>query len=86
MKKMLLDDFIRYAKEEFNCDIHLKASDRPDTFESIFGASFLNEEETGREIDSFDDDLCYENIAIKVNLVIDNEIDKEFNENIGLAA
>lgn len=86
MKKTLLDDFIRYAKDEFDCDIHLKASDKPDTFESIFGVSFLNEEENGQETDSFNNDLCYENISIKVNLVIDSEIDKEFNANIGLAA
>ena len=43
MKKMVLDDFIKYAKEQFDCEISVKKCDKPDTFASIFGASFLNE-------------------------------------------
>ena len=41
--KMVLDDFIKYAKEQFDCEISVKKCDKPDTFASIFGASFLNE-------------------------------------------
>ena len=40
-----LDDFIRYAKEQFDCDISVEKSDIPDTFERIFGASFLEQQE-----------------------------------------
>ena len=35
------DDFIKYAKEQYNCEISLKKSNTPDTFESIFGISFI---------------------------------------------
>lgn len=35
------DDFIKYAKEQYNYEISLKKSNTPDTFESIFGASFI---------------------------------------------
>ena len=43
MEKMTVDDFIQYVKEQFDCDISVKKSDKPDTFASIFGASFLND-------------------------------------------
>lgn len=36
MREMTLDDFIKYAKEQFNCEIVVKKSDEPDTFASIF--------------------------------------------------
>ena len=37
MKGMNVNDFIRYAKEEFGCDISLKKTDKPDSFDTIFG-------------------------------------------------
>lgn len=37
-----IEDFIKYAKEEFDCDITLEFAGVPDTFESIFGVSFLD--------------------------------------------
>ena len=40
-----LDDFIRYVKEQFDCDIFVEKSDTPDTFERIFGVSFLEQQE-----------------------------------------
>ena len=40
---MEIDDFIRYAKEQFDCEITVKKSDKPDTFSQIFGASFLDD-------------------------------------------
>lgn len=43
MEKMALDDFIKYAKEKFDCEISVKKSDEPDSFAGIFGASFLND-------------------------------------------
>ena len=44
MDKDILKEFIEFAKEKYNCDITPEPSDTPDTFESIFGASFLNKE------------------------------------------
>lgn len=43
VEKMALDDFIRYAKEQFDCEISVKKCNKPDTFASIFGVSFLND-------------------------------------------
>lgn len=42
MRDMSLDDFIRYAKEEFNCDIICNYDEEPDTFEKIFGGQFFS--------------------------------------------
>ena len=39
----LLDDFIKYAKEKYGCDITIEKSETPDTFETIFGTE-INEE------------------------------------------
>ena len=39
----MLDDFKKYVLEEFSINIEYKESDTPDTFESIFGTSFINE-------------------------------------------
>lgn len=44
MNKTMLDDFIRYAKEQFSCEISVKKNSTPDTFTSIFGVSFLDNE------------------------------------------
>lgn len=44
MDKDLLKEFIEFAKETYNCEITLEPSDAPDTFESIFGASFIIKE------------------------------------------
>ena len=40
---MELDDFIKYAKEKFGCEVSVKMCEKPDTFADIFGASFLND-------------------------------------------
>ena len=40
---MVLNDFIKYTKEQFDHEISVKKCDNPDTFASIFDASFLNE-------------------------------------------
>ncbi len=41
--KDMMEVFAKYAKEQFGCDISLKASSTPDTFESIFGVSFIKQ-------------------------------------------
>lgn len=38
----MLNDFIKYAKEQFGYDIIAEKSSTPDTFESIFGFTFLD--------------------------------------------
>lgn len=43
MEKMTIDDFIDYAKEQFDCDILVKSSGDPDTFSGVFGAGFLED-------------------------------------------
>ena len=42
---MELDDFTRYAKEQFDCDINIKRCDNSESFTTIFGSSFIDEEE-----------------------------------------
>lgn len=32
MGKMELDDFIKYAKEKFGCEVSVKMCEKPDTF------------------------------------------------------
>ena len=44
----ILNEFLGFAKEEYNCDIALEPSDTPDTFKRIFGISFI--EECSREV------------------------------------
>lgn len=34
---MELDDFIKYAKENFGCQVSVEKSENPDTFDKIFG-------------------------------------------------
>lgn len=41
--KDMMKEFAKYAKEQFGYDISLKASSTPDTFESLFGASFIKQ-------------------------------------------
>lgn len=59
MDKAILEKFIKYAKEEFDCDILAKPSESSDTFESIFGMSFL--ENNCDEVVEFEKNLDYKN-------------------------
>ena len=73
MEKIELDDFIRYAKVEFDCEIVVEKSDTPDSFEKLFGISFLEEEDSNKdELNSFTGDLCYENSLVDVRIEFDN--------------
>ena len=85
MKKMELDDFIKYAKEQFGCEISVKMSEKPDTFVSIFGGSFLNDKKYVENIDDFEDDLKYKNSSIEVQVTFDGTMNATYN-NIGFAA
>lgn len=63
---MEIDDFIRYAKEQFDCEITVKKSDKPDTFFQIFGASFLDDNSYVEMIDDFESNVSYKNVSIDV--------------------
>lgn len=43
MEKLKLEDFKKYVKEEYNCDISTKESANPDTFDNIFNGNFNTE-------------------------------------------
>ena len=86
MERKALDDFIQYAKEQFDCDIFLKSCDRPDTFENIFGTSFLNDDNNMEKVDIFNNDLYYENTSMNGQVIVDSEIGAVSNRNIGQAA
>lgn len=86
MGKMELDDFIKYAKEQFGCEISVKKCDAPDTFASIFGASFVEENNCIENVDDFISDVNYENISIDVEFSIDDSMNAIYSGNVGLAA
>lgn len=86
MRKMALDDFIKYAKDQFDCEISVKMSDKPDTFASIFGASFLNDKDCLEKVEGFESDLSYENISIDVQFTIADGMNVTYSSNVGLAA
>ena len=54
-----MDKFIKYTKEQFGYDISLIEADTPDTFESLFGASFTTQE--GNVAVQYDEKLIYKN-------------------------
>lgn len=86
MKKMMLDDFIKYAKEQFDCKISVKKCSEPDTFASIFGASFLNEKKCSEIVEEFESNINYENISIDVQFITNDAMSVVYSSNIGLAA
>ena len=62
MRKMSLEDFVKYAKEEFDCDIICNFDDEPDTFEKIFGTSFLANDEDENQLFPDNEALEYDNV------------------------
>lgn len=49
---MELDDFIKYAKEKFGCEVYVEKFENPDTFNKIFGD--VAEDNMCKELESFD--------------------------------
>ena len=82
MGKMELDDFIKYAKEKFGCEVSVKMCEKPDTFAD----SFLNDNEYMENIDDFEDELKYKNSSIEVRVILEGDMDVEYDSNIGFAA
>lgn len=74
MKKKMLDDFIHYAKEQFGYDIVVERTPEPDTFKSIFGVSFLEQDAEMISMKEGTNALEYINDCIKVSLDFDDEI------------
>ena len=78
----LMDKFIMYAKEQFGYDISLTEAD---TFESLFGVSFIAEEENTAV--SYDEKFIYKNdSAIVANMDTVYLDDGCIQQDIGLAA
>ncbi len=74
MKTIELEDFIRYAKERFDCEITIKKSEKPDSFEDLFGTSFLVVQDVTDVLVSDESVLCYENSTVEVNVDFDGEM------------
>lgn len=88
MKSSVVDEFIKYAKEQFGCDIYLQHSAESDSFASIFGASFLNQNGPMEKVEEFNLDFQNENVAISITFEGDltNDRGVAIPENIELAA
>lgn len=90
MEKTLLDKFVKYAKEKYECEITLVPSDTPDTFESIFGVSFIEDTNqiSREELYVPGIDIQYKDISMEPN-ICKNKLDTIFFDNntqINLAA
>ena len=42
MGKPVVYDFKKYVKEKYNCDISIKKSANPNTFDNVFNGNFIN--------------------------------------------
>lgn len=74
MKGKTVDDFIKYVKEQFDYDIILNSCKEPDSFASVFGASFLEQESVMEPVKGFDNELQYEcSTDISVSFYFDSE-------------
>lgn len=45
MKNMILDEFVAYVEDKYGYTINIEKTSTPDSFESIFGMSFLKQKE-----------------------------------------
>jgi len=79
MKGLKVEDFIKYAKEQFDCDIELNLSSEPDSFEKIFGISFIEKE---TEIENG----FYENVSIDIQFPVNNIVGYSDFHDMELAA
>ncbi|EHL19880.1 MAG: hypothetical protein ACTTHM_00250 [Peptoanaerobacter stomatis] len=67
--KDMMKAFAKYAKEQFGYNISFKKSSTPDTFESLFGESFIEKNDN----DIFPhENMLYKNIVIDVNNDVNN--------------
>lgn len=67
MKEQILEDFIKYAKDKFGYDIFIEKAPLPDSFESIFGASFLDQDSNDFFLcDDMSNSMIYTNTEPKI--------------------
>lgn len=78
MVSITIEDFIKYAQEQFGCDISLNPTDIPDSFESIFGENIFTQDASEEIKDGF-----YENSSLDIDFSGKDIIDFS---NIDLAA
>lgn len=80
MTKML-EDFIKYAKEEFGYTITCEESSTPDTFETFFGNYFVENTDDIIFSDTFYNQLCENKNTnfdmSETNFSMDFELQKE---------
>ena len=67
MEKMLIDEFIEYAKQQYGVDVLIEQSTEPDSFKSIFGASFLEENNNIENMDNTFEEVEYVNSCVGVS-------------------
>ena len=75
-----MEEFKKYAKEEFGYDISFEKSSTPDTFESLFGTSFINQ----RDEDIFMPDEYYENVSYSNKVAKMKSIEIPYEEVVDL--
>lgn len=87
MMSQMLDDFIRYAKEQFGYDIVAKESSAPDTFKSIFGVSFLEQDVDSYMYEGESTILQYVNDGIEISIDLQTVSDNCYSlQEMGIAA
>ena len=66
--KDMMKAFAKYAKEQFGYDISIKKSSTPDTFESLFGASFVKQNDDDiLSCEGMERRVVYKNMVARVN-------------------
>lgn len=84
MEKML-QEFIAFAREKFGVNVTVSQSDAPDSFEKIFGESFLQEAdqytipdwysderlEYNNHVASFATDICMDMVECNVTIELE---------------
>lgn len=59
MQKKEIEDFIKFAKEQFGYDISVEPTEMPDSFEGIFEYSFINKSTIFDLTEYFEGDFKY---------------------------
>lgn len=68
--KDMMEAFAKYAEEQFGYYISLKKSSTPDTFESLFGASFIKQNDNDIFFcEGTEKTIAYKNTVARVNFV-----------------
>lgn len=85
----MMEEFIQYAKEQFGYNISFDKSSMPDTFESLFGMSFMDQIEKFDFGENIENSRSYSNVIAKIKhleKIYTEEIDWQQNLNLTMAA